>query len=155
MKNRKIVITCVIICGIIALCLFKLKGEEAETGLFQGHANLVMKQGESGIEYYVAMDPYTIYNYLTGMKLERAESVLFDYWRYKIVLTNTMTSNEDGRRMIHYNEDQSVIEVYGDYLVIDGTPYLFPDGEDVLGWFDRLYDYNADQYELYTLYEPE
>lgn len=152
-RYKKVIIICiVIVCGAIITHPRDLRPKEPYLKIYQGFTNLVAKQENDRIEYFLAWDPYTIYNYLTSREMEQAESVQFGRWRYKIILTSTSTGNEAVRYLIPNQGEKSVIEVYKDHLEIDGVFYHFPEGEDVMGWFDDYYDRYADDFGRYVVH---
>lgn len=119
----------------------------------QGHFTFLAKQNDDHIEYFVKSDPYSVYNYLSCMRFERAESGALGRWQYRAILTNSSRPKPEGGHLIPNDRSSCFITVYENYIEIDGITYLFPEEADILDWFTTFYEKNVNDHPVYRSYD--
>ncbi len=92
------------------------------------------------VEYFTMDDPFTIYNYFHDKRFIPAESAVIGRWQYKLILSNRLLSNENGEYIITNGMGANIIEVYQNYIVINGITYTMSGYEIIFQWFSTYYE---------------
>ena len=74
----------------------------------QGDFTIIAKQKGEYIEYFAKSDPYSVYNYLSSISLEKAKYSVFEDWKYKVILTDTLTPDGNGGWFIPNDTSDSI-----------------------------------------------
>lgn len=128
-----------------------LEASDDKLQLNQRHLTVALRDSGAYIESIIINDPYSVYNYLTSISLNKADYEIMERWDYKIILTNDLTFEEKDLFYISKNKHNSVIYIYNTCIEIDGVLYEFPNDINILEWFNYFFEENKVKYKCYIL----
>ena len=120
------------------------------------------KKCDNSGEYFVTVGDTAnrIYEYFEDKDLQQTNSAVLGDWQYKLIFSKKVepldTLSSSGLYVIPNDIDDiwSVVEVYRNYIMIDGTTYTYPDYEaTIYQWFCDYYENNAGNYPNYISHE--
>lgn len=114
---------------------------------------ILAKKCDGFVEYFFSENPTQPYDCFYNAEFERTEAAVLGSWQYKMILTDTLTAAEDGAYLVPNDGKVCVLEMYQNYITVDGITYSLPEYEYICQMVSDYYESNVGNYPTYVSYE--